>query len=117
MAIMIEWGAVVGIVGVAITIVGGAVARDRQLVGMVNKAREDAKKDQIECSRAASEQLSVLRGVLSEKYVRRADLDNHVVRLEKQIASLAQDMKEERRETNARLDVILSTVQGRNISS
>lgn len=83
----IEW--VVGVVIAVIGVVGGVIVRDRQV------QRNIAEGDNVLHARITKVQ---------EEYVRRDDLYNHVRSIENSV----NQMREEQRATNGRIDAVLS---------
>lgn len=45
-----------------------------------------------------------------DEYVRRSDLDGHIQRLDNNVKDLREELRETRKETNSRLDVILASL-------
>lgn len=117
MAIEVEWAVILGFSGVIITVVGGIIARDRQLTNMIHRNHEDTAHERSQGDEKLHDRINRVRDEMAAGYVRRVDLDGHLQRLEKQISDMRQDMKDERRETNQRLDAVLAAVQGRSNSN
>lgn len=86
----------------AIGCVGGIIARDRYIASMMvngDKAVRDAMDKRID---VVHERVNKTR----DEFVRREDLDGHLVRIEKTITS----MHEEQKETNRRIDNFLAAI-------
>lgn len=86
---MTEPLALIGMIFTAVTVVGGIIVRDRQIL---NKITEGDEKLHSRINRAQSE------------FVRREELQAHLARLEQSVAQ----MHDEQRETNRRIDAILT---------
>ncbi|AJD83157.1 hypothetical protein [Paracoccus phage vB_PmaS-R3] len=112
MAIELEWGVIFGFAGVIITVVGGVIARDRQLTNMIHRNHEETAQERSLGDEKLHDRINRVRDEMSSGYVRRVDLDGHLQRLERQLGEMRQDMKEERRETNQRLDAVLAAIKG-----
>lgn len=48
---------------------------------------------------------------IRDEYVRRSDLDNHLSRIEVSMRDIRAEMKEQHRDTQVRLDVVLAAVK------
>ena len=107
----VDWAVVIGFGGLLVAIIGGVIARDRQLTNMIHKQAEEQTKASQAGDEVLHERINRTREDISNGYVRRSDLDGHLSRIEQRISEMRQDMKEERRETNARLDAILGAVR------
>lgn len=107
---VVDWPIIIGFGGLLVTIIGGVIARDRAITNMIHTNHEENTKAIKDGDDVLHERINRTRDDLSNGYVRRADLDGHLGRIETRIGEMRQDMKDERRETNARLDVILAAV-------
>lgn len=107
----VDWGVIAAFGGLIIAVVGGVIARDRQLTNMIHKSAEE----QVKASQAGDDTLhqriNRARDEMHEHFVKRVDLDGHLQRIEARVNEMRSDMKEDRRETNARLDALLTAVQ------
>lgn len=83
--------AVIAFVGM----IGGILARDRQLTRLITDG-DDKLHDRVNRVR--------------DEYVRRADLNGHIQRLDANIQNLAKDMHDTSQETTRRLDAILTAM-------
>lgn len=85
----LQWliGTLIGVVG----LIGGLIARDRQ----VHKTIAEG-----------DEKLSNRITRVQEQYVRRDDLNGHIQTIENSV----NQMREEQRETNRRIDAVLTTL-------
>ena len=85
----LQWfiGALIGVIG----LIGGLIARDRQ----VHKTIAEG-----------DEKLSNRITRVQEQYVRRDDLNGHIQTIENSV----NQMREEQRETNRRIDAVLTTL-------
>jgi len=106
----LDWQVIIGFLGLIVVIVGGVIARDRAITNMIHTNHDENTKAIKDGDDALHERVNRTREEVSNGYVRRSDLDGHLGRIEARVAELRQDMKDERRETNARLDVILAAV-------
>lgn len=87
----LKW--IVGIFFAAMAAVGGYVTRDRAVIRQM---------------RDGDDKLHVRVNRVERDFVRKEELRDHWERSEKAIAELRADVKEHARETNSRLDVIIS---------
>jgi len=113
----VDWGVLVAMGGLAITVVGAVIARDRQLTNMVHRKAEETAAASTAGDDALHQRINRTRDEMHEHFVKRADLDGHLSRIEQRVSELRQDMKEERRETNQRLDAVLAAVRDRGNSN
>ncbi|MCC4243432.1 hypothetical protein [Stappia indica] len=87
----VSWlaGAVIALV----TMIGGIIARDRQLARMIQDGDEKL-----------HDRINRVR----EDMVHRSDLDGHIQRLDKSVGELRSDVKEQGKETTRRLDTLVT---------
>lgn len=111
MSIVVEWGVIFGFAGIIITVVGGVIARDRQLSNMIHNNHDEAAEDRAKGDERLHERINRIREEMAQSYVRREDLERHIARIEATVTEMRREMKEDRRDTNARLDAILDTVR------
>lgn len=109
---LIEIPVLLGFAGIIITLVGGVVARDRALVQMMHDNHEQVTKSIASVADRLDERVSRVREEMNNHYVKRADLDGHLTRLERSLSEIKAEAKEDRRETNKRLDAVLAAVKG-----
>lgn len=114
---VIEWSVIIGLAALIATIVGGVIARDRAIVRMIHNNHEDATKAIKDGDDVLHERVNRTRDDLSNHYVKRADLDGHLQRIEKSVTDMRQEIREERRDTNQRLDAVLQAVSTATKSS
>lgn len=96
----------IGIFVAMFSLVGGIVARDRQVSKAITTG-DQANNDKAERQVAdLHERINRVR----EDYVRRADLDGHIQRLDHSVELLRADVKESRAEMNHRLDNIITAI-------
>jgi len=81
-----------------IAIIGGIIARDRQLTRMISEGDDKV-----------HERVNRVR----DEYVRRSDLDGHIQRLDANIQTLAKDVREQSQETTRRLDALIAAMAKR----
>ena len=110
---VIEWSVLIGVVGLVVAIVGGIIARDRAIVKMIHNNSDEASKAIKEGDDTLHERINRTRDEMHDQFVRRADLDGHLSRIEKGVTDLRAEMQTERRETNSRLDAVLQAVAGK----
>lgn len=108
---VIEIPVLLGFAGILITLIGAVWARDRALTNMIHTNHEENTKAIKAGDDVLHERINRTRDEMNNGYVRRADLDGHLQRIEKNLESLKADMKDERRETNTRLDVLLAAIR------
>jgi len=98
----VQWliGAAFAFVG----LIGGVVARDRYVMRLVNGEDETTRKMVREEADKLHERLNRTR----DEYVRRVDLDGHIIRLEGSVRELANEMRSNTQSTNHRLDAVLA---------
>lgn len=87
---MNEWQ-IIGVVVAVVVAIGGIIVRDRQMIKLIHDG------DAVLHARVTRVQ---------EEYVRRDDLYNHV----RSIETLINQMREEQRATNARIDAVLTSI-------
>lgn len=85
---------IVSTVAAFIAIVGALIARDRALTAMVNNGDDGIRKEFKAATDALHERVNRTRDEMSEKYVRRADLDAHMNRIESSIRDVREDLKD-----------------------
>lgn len=110
---VIEWSVLIGVVGLVVAIVGGVIARDRAIVKMIHNNHDEASKAIKEGDDMLHERVNRTRDEMHDQFVRRADLDGNLSRIEKGVTDLRAEMQTERRETNSRLDAVLQAVAGK----
>lgn len=93
---MLNW--IIGTGLSVIAIIGGIIARDRQLTRLISEG-DDKLHDRINRVR--------------DDYVRRVDLDGQIARLDKNVDELRDEIRQSRNETNQRLDAIIAAVAKR----
>lgn len=113
----IDWGVVVSFIGLMVVVIGAVIARDRQITNMIHKnhientdAVTDAAKLASDGDKELHSRINRLREHADNEFVRRADLDGHLHRIEKGVAEIRTEMRDERRETNNRLDAVLTAL-------
>tara|TARA_Y100001973_G_scaffold106643_1_gene186059 strand:- start:7970 stop:8257 length:288 start_codon:yes stop_codon:yes gene_type:complete len=89
----IEW--LIGIIIAAISLIGGIIVRDRQVMRAINEG---------------DEKLHQRINRVSDTYVRRDDLNGHIQSIENTV----NQMREEQRETNRRIDALLAAMTKAN---
>lgn len=107
---VIETSLFIGLVSVVVVIVGGVIARDRQITNMIHKNHEELTSALNEGDDKLHSRVNELRSHVTDQYVRRTDLDGHLGRIEKGVTELRHEMREERRDTNQRLDAVLQAL-------
>ncbi|MCE7026440.1 hypothetical protein [Jiella avicenniae] len=86
---------IIGAAFALIGLIGGFIARDRQLTSTI-KMGDDVLHDRINRTR--------------DEYLRRDDFNAHMGRIETTVSELRHELRDTRRETNERLDAIISAV-------
>ena len=109
-----DWPTLIGLFGLVVVIAGAAIARDRQLTNMIHKNHEEGLTAINDGDDRLHTRVNELREHVSNGYVRRDDLDGHLQRIEKGVSEIRNEMREERRDTNNRLDAVLSAISQRN---
>lgn len=110
----IDWGVVVSLVALIIAVVGAVIARDRQLTNMIHTNHTE-NTDAIKAGDdSLHERINRTRDEMSNGYVRRIDMDGHLGRIEKTVENIRKDMKDERHDTNLRLDAVLQAIANNN---
>lgn len=109
----LDWAIVIGFGGLLVTVVGAVIARDRQLTNMIHRKAEETAAASTAGDDVLHQRINRTRDEMHEHFVKRADLDGHLSRIEQRVSELRQDMKEERRETNQRLDAVLAALRDR----
>ena len=117
----IDWGVVVSFTGLAVVVTGAVIARDRQITNMIHKnhientdAVADAAKLAADGDKELHSRVNRLREHTDKEFVRRTDLDGHLQRIEKGVAEIRTEMRDERHETNNRLDAVLTAISKSN---
>jgi len=87
-----------------VTLIGGIIARDRYTLGLIAKSHEGSIKAIQDSSEKTNEQMAKIK----DEYVRRIDLDGHIMRLDGSIKALSSEMRSSATQTNQRLDAILA---------
>lgn len=110
-SMIVDWSIVIGFAGILIAVIGAVIARDRALTNMIHSNHETAVKESSDGDDRLHERINRTRDEMHNQFVRRVDLDGHLLRIENQVSDLRQDMKDERRETNQRLDAVLAAIR------
>jgi len=108
-----DWGVLIGVLGLIVVVVGGVIARDRQLTNMIHTNHTENTEAIKQGDDELHHRINKNRDELSDKYVRRVDLDAYMSRLDKSISDVRTDLRDSRIETNNRLDAILVAVNGK----
>jgi uncharacterized protein YciW len=87
-----------------VTLIGGIIARDRYILGLISKNHEGS----IKAIQDSSEKTNERMAKIKDEYVRRIDLDGHIMRLDGSIKALSGEMRSSTAQTNQRLDAILA---------
>lgn len=87
-----------------VALIGGVVARDRYILGLISKNHEGS----IKAIQDNTEKLNERMAKIKDEYVRRIDLDGHIMRLDGSIQTLSGEMRSSTAQTNQRLDAILA---------
>ena len=106
----ITW--IVGVAFTLITVIGGIIARDRYILGLISKGHESTVRE----AQRAADKLDDRLNRVKDDYVRRVDLDAHIGRLDNSVQSLTSEMRSSSAQTNQRLDAILAHFS-KNIST
>lgn len=114
---VVEWSVLIGFAGLIVVIVGGVIARDRAITNMIHTNHEETAKAIKEGDDGLHERINRTRDDMSNHYVKRTDLDGHLQRIEKGVAEMRTEMREERRDTNQRLDAVLAAISSGTKSS
>ncbi|TGP93851.1 MULTISPECIES: hypothetical protein [unclassified Mesorhizobium] len=93
-----DLAALIGIAGTIVGIIVAIVASHRTTGDKIQKGDD-----------ALHERINRVR----DEYVRRVDLDSHMVRIETNVKELREEGREGTREINRRLDQVLTTLQPR----
>lgn len=105
-----EWGVVVSLIGLALAVVGAVWARDRAITNKIHANHEDITAAAKDGDDVLHKRINRVRDDISDTYVRRADLDGHLARIETGLSGLKSDMKDANRDTNQRLDAVLAAI-------
>lgn len=89
----LQW--IVGAAFALVGLIGGVIARDRQLSKMITEGDDKL-----------HERVNRVR----DEFVRRDDLDNHIHRLDKSIDQLSKDIRDQSAETTKRLDALIAVM-------
>lgn len=84
-------------------LIGGIVARDRYILGLISKNHEGS----IKAIQDSAEKTNDKMTKIKDEYVRRVDLDGHLMRLDGSIQALSGELRSSATLTNTRLDAIL----------
>jgi SMC interacting uncharacterized protein involved in chromosome segregation len=84
---------------------------------MIHTNHEETAKSIKEGDDGLHERINRTRDDLSNHYVKRTDLDGHLQRIEKGVSEMRTEMREERRDTNNRLDAVLAAISNGTKSS
>ena len=87
-----------------VALIGGIIARDRYILNMIAKNHEGSIKAIQESNSEVHERINRVK----DEYVRRVDLDGHIVRLDSSVKGLATEMRASTQATNQRLDALLA---------
>ena len=90
-------------------VVLAAAARDRQLLSIMNKNKEEA----VSAARAEHNNLHDRINRIRDEFVRRDDFDAHMTRLDKRLDDFRDEMREASASTNRRLDSIIHKLNGK----
>lgn len=93
---IIGWGLTI------VALIGGIIARDRFILTAISNGDKACRDDAERRYDVLHERVNKTR----DDFVRRDDLDNHMTRIEKTIAS----MHDEQKETNKRIDNFMATL-------
>lgn len=115
--VSIDWGVIVSFLGLIVVVVGAVIARDRQITNMIHKKHNENTDAIVDAAKLASDEDKELHGRITRlrehsdnEFVRRADLDGHLQRIEKGVGELRTEMRADRAETNTRLDAVLTAI-------
>ncbi len=89
---------IIGVGGIIVAMVGGFIVRDRMVARVISEG--DGK-------------LHARIDRVKDEYVRRDDLSDHIVRIEKSVDAMKEEQRrtnDEQRRTNERIDKILAAV-------
>lgn len=112
----VDWSVIIGFVGLIVVIVGAVIARDRAITNTIHTNHEAALKESNDGDDKLHSRINDVRETMTNGYVRRDDLDGHLQRIEKGVTELRTEMREERRDTNTRLDAVLSAISNKSKS-
>ena len=87
-----------------VSLVGGIIARDRNLMAMLEDMKDQLRGHTTRTGNELHERVNSVK----DEYVRRVDLDGHIVRIEKSMDGLRADAKTHNDAVNTRLDHILT---------
>lgn len=88
-----DYQTLIGIILGLVTAAGGLVARDRHVLGKIQ---------------SGDDQLHERVNRVRDEYVRRIDLDAHIVRLDASVQKLSEEISRSSTATNQRLDALLA---------
>ncbi|MCA1241880.1 hypothetical protein LC092_05485 [Stappia stellulata] len=97
---------IVGSAMALVVMIGGIIARDRQLTRMV----QDGDEKSTRMIQDGDEKLHDRINRVREDMVRRTDLDDHLQRVDKTLESLRHDIREQGKETTRRFDALLAAI-------
>ncbi|WP_269581986.1 hypothetical protein [Roseibium sp. Sym1] len=83
----------IGVGGFLVALIGGVIVRDRQIFRSM---------------RAGDDRLHERINEVRDQYVRRSDLDSHIVRLDQSMDRVSTELREHRKELNQRLDAVVA---------
>lgn len=104
-----EITAIIGIGVSFVTLVGGIIARDRYVLRLISTEIEKARAASKSETDALHERVNRVR----DDYVKRVDLDSHIVRLDSNMQKLSEDVRNSANATNTRLDALMSHLLGK----
>lgn len=108
---MPDWLAVLlAVAGLAIPAIGIAMARDRSLLTMIQNTKTDA----ATATKAATDPIHERINRVRDEFVRREDLDGHLLRWDKQFDDLRAELRRSAESTDRKLDEIRSIIQPRH---
>jgi hypothetical protein len=93
------------LIGLAVTVTG-------IVSGLVATAWRVLSDRQYTGDNALHERINRVREELGRDFVRKSDLDGHLQRIDKSLVEMREEGREAQRETNRRLDAIISAVKG-----
>lgn len=93
-----------GIGATAVTLIGGFIARDRYIQRQITDGDERSRAKASDEAQKLHDRINRVR----DEYVRRVDLDAHIIRLDQNVQEIAREMRDGQKGTNQRLDAILA---------
>lgn len=107
---MPEWmGTLLAVAGCLTPIVLASIARDRTLVAMIQSSRNDAMNAVKMGGDVTHDRINRVR----DEYVRRDDLQGHLVRIDKQFDEMRDQIRRGQESTERKLDKIENLLSGR----